>query len=377
MLNFRTKFVLFLSSIASIFIIGCGSSDSTTEQPALSNIEGQLIDGYIQNVDYSCNDGSFSVTGIDGKFQCTSLPVSFSLGGLKLGEISAMPFDNHIFPQDLLHVARNDINNTNVLALAIFLQSLDQDANVSNGIYMSDEIKSAFSSSEDFNASKIADYASTANVALISEASARAHLLESMGRIEEEFGIMTQELFNTLSYMGNEERLAYDIYNALYKIHPTVNQLHNIATNSEIQHIESVQALVRKYVTDYSVFSNVDLSELGYKDTAVVDMAAGVYDISAIQDLYNALLIKGSESKQAALEVGCMVEVIDINDLTEYIELAEHSGINDIVSTFTSLRNGSITHYNTFDTALKNMGVATGCCSLGTIDGVNFCQTYP
>ena len=138
-----------------------------------------------------------------------------------------------------------------------------------------------------------------------------------------------------------------------------------------------MQALVRTYVTDYNSFSNIDLPELGYRDTNVTDMQAGVYDISAIQDLYDALLIKGSDSEQDALEVGCMVEVIDINDLTEYIELAEQSNADDIVSTFTGLRNGSYSHYNTFDTALKNMGVVTGCCSLGTIDGVDFCQTYP
>lgn len=377
MLKFKTALIIFLSMITSIVIIGCGGSDSTSDGLTSTTLEGQLIDSYIQNVDYSCNDGSSGVTGIDGEFQCTSLPVSFNLGSLKLGDISNMPFDSHIFPQDLLHAVRSDVNNTDVLAMAVFLQSLDQDSNVSNGIYMSDETKSAFSSSIDFNASNLADYATDANITLISEASARTHLLDSLGIVEAEFGSISQELLNTLSHMGNEERLAYDIYNALYAIHPTANQLNNIATNGEKSHIESVQALVRKYVTDYNSFSNVDLPELGYRDTAVVDMDAGVYDISAIQDLYDALLIKGIQSKQDALEVGCMVEVIDINDLTEYIELAEQSNADDIVSTFTGLRNGSYSHYNTFDTALKNMGVATGCCSLGTIDGVDFCQTYP
>jgi len=377
MLKFKTTLIIFVSLIASILIIGCSSSDSTSDGLSSTTVDGQLIDSYVQNVDYSCSDGSFGVTDIDGGFNCTSLAVSFKIGGLKLGEISVMPFDNHIFPQDLLHVGRNDINNSDVISMARLLQSLDNDNNVSNGIYISDETKSAFGSNEDFNTSKIGDYANDANVTLISEEVAREHLVDSLGVVETEYGVISQELLNTLSYMGNEERLAYDIYNALYAIHPTVNQLHNIATNGEKTHIESVQALVRTYVTDYNSFSNVDLPELGYRDTNVTDMQAGVYDISAIQDLYDALLIKGSQSKQDALEVGCMVEVIDINDLTEYIELAEQSNADDIVSTFTGLRNGSYSHYNTFDTALKNMGISTGCCSLGTIDGVDFCQTYP
>lgn len=375
MKKFNLTLIVSLSLVASVFIIGCGggSSDSTSS----SIVNGQLIDDYLYNVDYVCNDGSSDVTDIEGRFSCASLPVSFRIGGLKLGEISVMPFDSHVFPQDLLHVTRDDVNDTNVTAMARLLQSLDDDNNVSNGIYISDETKSVFSSSEDFNASDIATYASDAGVVLISEVDAIANLQVSLDSIQEEYGAISQELYNTLSYMGNEERLAYDIYNTLYGIHPDANQLDNIANDSEKSHIEAVQALVRKYVTDYSEFSNVDLTELGYKDTNVTDMVTGVYDISSIQDLYDALLVKGSQSKQDALEVGCMVEVIDIIDLDEYIELAEHSNVDDIISTFTNLRNGSYSHYDTFDTALKNMGVEDGCCSLGTIDGINYCQTYP
>ncbi len=32
---------------------------------------------------------------------------------------------------------------------------------------------------------------------------------------------LSQELTNTLAYMGNEERLAYDVYNALYQQYGT------------------------------------------------------------------------------------------------------------------------------------------------------------
>jgi hypothetical protein len=73
-----------------------------------------------------------------------------------------------------------------------------------------------------------------------------------------------------------------------------------------------------------------------------------------------------------------MVEVTDINDLNEYLELAQGDGATDIVNAFTSLRNASYNHYWSFDRALKNIGVTDGCCSLGTIDGVNYCQPdYP
>ncbi len=92
---------------------------------------------------------------------------------------------------------------------------------------------------------------------------------------------------------------------------------------------------------------------------------AGVYSVSKIQDLYNQLYSKGVRSQRDALEVGCMVEVTDINDLQEHISTAQRAGANDIVDTFESLKRGSYNHYWAFDRGLKQMGVSDGCCSLG------------
>ncbi len=107
-------------------------------------------------------------------------------------------------------------------------------------------------------------------------------------------------------------------------------------------------------------------------------MPAGKYGISKIQSLYDALESKGSESAQDALEVGCMVEVTDINDLNDYIDLAESDGAQDVVDAFTVLRNASYEHYWAFDQGLRNMGVDDGCCSLGIIGEVDYCHSeYP
>ncbi len=189
---------------------------------------------------------------------------------------------------------------------------------------------------------------------------------------------MTQELKDILSFMGNEERLAYDVYNALYLKFPDVKQLYNIPTKSEYKHIVAVQLLVRKYIDSSEDFSNIDLPPLGYKDVNISQMQAGTYDIKAIQDLYDALYAKGIKSKQDALEVGCMVEVTDINDLNMRIPSAVNAGADDIVSVLNFLRDGSYSHYHSFDSGLKNMGLAQGCCTLGIVDGVDYCQPdYP
>jgi len=190
---------------------------------------------------------------------------------------------------------------------------------------------------------------------------------------------LTQEAKDTLSYMGNEERLAYDVYNYLYDYHlnnntEAINQLTNIATNAEYVHIQTVQLLVQKYITSESDFTNVDLNENNYKESAIEDMNAGVYDISAIQNLYDLLISKGVQSKQDALEVGCMVEVTDINDLDKDILIAQESNAGDIVVAFEFLRDGSYSHYWAFDSGLKNMGVTDGCC----IVGAEYCHPeYP
>jgi hypothetical protein len=178
--------------------------------------------------------------------------------------------------------------------------------------------------------------------------------------------VLSQELSNTLAYMGNEERLAYDVYNVLYAQYGS-NQFTNIATNSEYKHITAVQALVQKYQLNDSVsFTNVDLPALGYQNTAIEDMQAGVYDIAIIQKLYDDLVSQGSTSEIDALKVGCIIEVVDINDLNIDIALAEKENALDIVTVFNFLRNGSYSHYWSFDDGLKSKGVADGCCSLGT-----------
>ncbi len=182
---------------------------------------------------------------------------------------------------------------------------------------------------------------------------------------------LSEELINTLSYMGNEERLAYDIYNAFYKEYNTT-VFNNIATNGEYQHITLVQELIQKYKLDDNVdFTNVDLDPLGYINTAIEDMQAGTYDISDIQELYDSLIEQGS-SEIEALKVGCIVEVVDINDLDRDIILAESENATDIVAVFNTLRNGSYNHYWSFDAALKQRKELDGCCpmalSLGHID---------
>jgi len=189
---------------------------------------------------------------------------------------------------------------------------------------------------------------------------------------------LTQELKDAIAYMGNEERLAYDVYHNLYIYHLEnsgvgIFQLKNISEGSESQHIGVVQDIVRKYSIEPDELTVVE-EPVANRDIDFKEMPSGKYGVIHIQELYNLLYSKGIESQIDALEVGCIVEVTDVNDLDRYITLAKESNATDILDAFEFLRSGSYNHYWAFDSGLKNLGVTNGCCSLGTVDGVNYCR---
>jgi len=157
---------------------------------------------------------------------------------------------------------------------------------------------------------------------------------------------VSQDIKEALSYMYDEERLAKEVYLSIYQKQP-IRQLERIATRSEEKHINAVKDLAQKY------------------GVPTPNQRVGQYQHSHIQSLFNQLYSKGIRSKKDALEVGCIVEVTDINDLNKYINQAQRSNAQDVLQTFDFLRRGSYNHYWAFDRGLKQLGVSNGCCSLG------------
>jgi len=156
---------------------------------------------------------------------------------------------------------------------------------------------------------------------------------------------LSDEQKYALAFMWNEERLAYDLYTNLYTING-VTQMQNIASKSEIAHINLVRDIVAWY--DLNITNLVDYTD-SFSQSELDAMPSGIYGIQIIQDLYDYLYASGVASSTASLEVACMVEVVDVNDLDKYI-----------------LRDGSYKHY----------WVVDGCCSLGA----TYCKTtteYP
>jgi hypothetical protein len=399
-----------LSLVASALLIGCGSDSDTAVNTVTET--GYFIDAPVEGLTYKTTSGLTGTTDSQGRFQyLKGEKVHFSLGKLNFGEAEPTA-EGLISPRELAQ------NEELVTLMLRTLQALDIDNNPSNGITIPESVITALENmgtdiemSNFTQDSEILDITTDLSELLdedydgeidINDAEANAHFEQSLNswdggiRPDNEttqgshgdgtaFDLseypesnLTQEVIDSLAYMGNEERLAHDIYTVLYNYHndlgTQINQLANIP-KSEQKHVEIVQDVIQRYDINTDNLTDV-VNPVADKDVTFGDMPTGQYDIQAIQDLYDALYTKGIESKQAALEVGCMVEVVDVNDLDTYILQAEASNATDIVATFNVLRDGSYNHYWAFDKGLKNMGVTEGCSVLGT-EWAKTTEEYP
>lgn len=135
-------------------------------------------------------------------------------------------------------------------------------------------------------------------------------------------------------WMREEEKLARDVYLALYDVWG-LRVFSNIASAEE-RHMASVATLLERY----------DMPD------PASDNSAGVFTDPLIQSLYDELVIRGSESVVAALEVGAYIEELDIDDLR-----ARATDISDIALVYANLEKGSRYHLRAFLRNLENRGV--------------------
>lgn len=139
-----------------------------------------------------------------------------------------------------------------------------------------------------------------------------------------------------LLLMREEEKLARDVYQALFDIHGD-NIFSNIAS-SEQTHTDAMLTLLDRYgiedpvgTNDYGVFTNTDL-----------------------QMLYDQLVALGSASLMDALFVGAAIEELDISDIVRLQE--QVTGNDDIVLVYDNLLLGSRNHLRSFDKKIKQNG---------------------
>jgi uncharacterized protein YkwD len=133
-----------LASVILFNACGGGSIDTTDAVSSTSSgvaVEGILVDSPVSGAEYHCGK-IVEMTQGDGRFTCNTLPVTFYAGGIKLGEITQLPADGMVTPQDLLGVSR-DTYDSNVSKLARFLQSMDDDGDIDTRITFDQMLLSA------------------------------------------------------------------------------------------------------------------------------------------------------------------------------------------------------------------------------------------
>jgi hypothetical protein len=140
-----------------------------------------------------------------------------------------------------------------------------------------------------------------------------------------------------LLFMREEEKLARDVYAALYEKWGQ-NSFNNIG-QSEQTHTDAVRALLERY---------------GLSDPAA-ETAVGVFQNEELQALHDSLVARGSGSLEEALRVGAAIEEIDILDIQEYLLAVDN---DDIAMVYENLMRGSRNHLRAFVRNLDRQGVA-------------------
>lgn len=145
---------------------------------------------------------------------------------------------------------------------------------------------------------------------------------------------LTQKEIDGLLLMREEEKLAFNVYTALYDTWG-MRIFSNIAA-SEQTHTDSVKTLLDRY---------------NLEDPMKLD--AGAFSNPALEELYDQLIEQGMLSAEEALRVGATIEDLDIYDINRLLLDVQSE---DIATVYANLIRGSKNHMRAFIRQLENMG---------------------
>lgn len=132
-----------------------------------------------------------------------------------------------------------------------------------------------------------------------------------------------------LLFMLEEEKLAGDIYEALYE--ETGLRVFKRIAASEDRHFNALLKQANK---------------IGLDTDDIVFNKPGEFENNDLQDMYDTLLARGLRSDTAALRVGKRIERTDIRDLKDAMEDVEGTKLYDV---YQNLLEGSRNHLDAFD----------------------------
>ena len=141
--------------------------------------------------------------------------------------------------------------------------------------------------------------------------------------------VLTEIEAQNLLFLREEEKLARDVYLAMLDLYNA--QIFANISVSEQRHMDAVKSLIDKYKLQ----------------DPVVDNTPGAFTNTTLASLYESLIQKGSKSLKDALEVGVIIEEMDIHDIE--VEMLPFTTKTDIKQVLTNLLAGSYNHLDAFN----------------------------
>lgn len=151
--------------------------------------------------------------------------------------------------------------------------------------------------------------------------------------------VLSEAERTSLAYMREEEKLALDVYARLDTLWGAQVPVFGNIGRSEATHTEAVRQLLLRY----------DVAD------PAAALAEGIFANATLQQLYTDLIAQGTPSLVAALQVGALIEELDIVDIQTALDGIDNQ---DIVLVYENLLKGSRNHLRSFVKTLGQQGVA-------------------
>lgn len=190
--------------------VGGGSSGDSARGTGI--LTGYFIDAPVVGLGYATPtiDG---VTGEGGAFRYRAGEgVRFFTGGIDIGSVNSVQDDGIVTPQDIVGISRLSISDESVLKIARFLQSLDDDGDISESIKIGSFSGSSSKKVTELNDAEIDSFITSNGKSIVSADSARVHLETSIKDRLSITPFVSEEVVKRYSFDTNisDWNIAYD-----------------------------------------------------------------------------------------------------------------------------------------------------------------------
>jgi hypothetical protein len=147
--------------------------------------------------------------------------------------------------------------------------------------------------------------------------------------------LLTDSELSSLLKMKEEEKLARDVYSALYQ--KWGSQIFSNISAAESNHLNAIVLLLTNY---------------GATDTLIGEV--GVFTDIDVQTSYNKLVADATTSIEEAYKTGALIEEMDIKDLNTSLSSTTNE---NVIMVFDNLLKGSRNHLRAFNRQLTTLGI--------------------